>query len=172
MGRASKESELETGDVAQKYDGGKTLEDIAQEMGVSPSTISRRLKKWRESGAKGIEDDEEKLESAVVLSLVRSVLKDEKVAAKVGEIAGADLATIQNIITRIYRKEATTDEVFTIVSSVEGLFRGYMQGRRAAATVHGDAEELGELRERVARLEKERESLKKQLKQQEEDDSE
>ena len=110
-------------------EAGATPSQIARELGVSESTVRRRLAKWHEDEGELIETDPQRLRSAeLVLNTIAGVLSNTEMGEQIGQITGANLATLGQTLKRIIERKATKQEVHAILTNVGGLIRGYTDG--------------------------------------------
>ena len=78
----------------------------------------------------------EKTESAAtILQTVYGILNTDKMAERIGEITGADVATVEGIIKRIFEGKATKAEVSKLFANVSGAISGYFSGKEVFSNV-------------------------------------
>jgi len=134
--------------VAKLREQGKSFREIGEELGFSKSTAKRRLETWKEHIGKE-KADEEEIERAEELlkgiiggdtfsrirGVVGGIFADEDISRRLGEITGADAATLRNAISRILEGKATKEEVQLILSNVHGIYRGLAGGSEISKKV-------------------------------------
>ncbi len=70
-----------------------------------------------------------------ILQTVYGILNTDKMAERIGEITGADVATIEGIIKRIREGKATKAEVSKLFANVSGGIAGYFSGKEVFSSV-------------------------------------
>lgn len=124
-------------EIAELKEAGLTHDEIGDRLGISKATVSRRLDQWNRFIGLEKENDEDRLESAQnIMSTVRGILSDMKIAEKLGEITGADIGTIERTLDRIINKKATKGEVHKILANIGGVIRGFIESREYHKTLN------------------------------------
>lgn len=162
MSEKSEKERLEEAEkVAEMRERGMTYAEIADEMDIGKSTAHSRMKTWEKHIGSERETDEEKLEDAgTIIQTVRGILSDVESSRKLGEISGADLATIRGTLKRIMEKKATKSEIHKIFANISGAIRGYIEGGEVHKALNlPDRKSMAEKKE-VDELKEELEELK------------
>lgn len=132
----SKEEELKEAKEMQKdREAGMVIENIASKYGCSETTVRRRLDLWDEHMGKEPAAKEKAESAATILQTVFGILDTEKMAERIGEITGADIATVEGILKRIFAGRATKAEVSKLFANVSGAIAGYFSGKEVFSSV-------------------------------------
>jgi len=132
----SKEEELEEAKAMHKdREAGMVIDDIARKHGCSETTVRRRLDLWDEHEGKEIAEKEKAESATTILQTVYGIMSDNKMAEKIGEITGANVATIEGILKRIREKKATKAEVSKLFANITGAVSGYFSGKEVFSSM-------------------------------------
>jgi len=116
-----KEELREAQEVARLHEEGLTVERIAERMGMSESTVRRRLELWeRHIGAEPA--DREDIDR--VVKIITDFFGSDDVAERIGEVTGTNVAVVKGILERIYRGEATKAELSRLLHNIKGGILG------------------------------------------------
>ncbi|MBA7623311.1 hypothetical protein ES703_30705 [subsurface metagenome] len=132
----SKEEELKEAKEMQKdREAGMVIENIASKYGCSETTVRRRLDLWDEHVGKEAATKDKTESAATILQTVYGIMSTDKMAEKIGEITGADVATVEGIIKRIISGKATKAEVSKLFANVSGAISGYFSGKEVFSSM-------------------------------------
>jgi len=132
----SKEEELKEAKAMQKdREAGMVIEDISRKHGCSETTVRRRLDLWDEYVGQETAEKREAKTAATILQTVYGIIGSDKMAEQIGEITGADIATVEGIVRRILAGKATKAEASKLLANVTGAVSGYFSGKDLFSSV-------------------------------------
>lgn len=132
MSKPDKEKLEEAKRVAELKGLGLSLSNIGDRMGLSESTVKRRLIMWeRHLGEEKVEaESKEARDAQMILQTVLGIVRGGRdTAADIGKITGANVSVIEGVLNRIRLGKATKKEIFNILSNFGGAIYGYFQGK-------------------------------------------
>jgi len=106
-------------------ESGMTIEQIAERTGTSESTVRRRLDLWADHIGREPAEEEE---IDRVTSVIFEIFGSDDAAERIGEVTGANVATIRGILERMMRREVTKAEVSRLLANIRGAVVGYFGG--------------------------------------------
>lgn len=114
---------------------GMTIERISERLGMSESTVRRRIELWERTIGVQPASREESKTAATIIETVFGILGSDETAERIGEITGADAATVKELLGRILRGEATKMEISRLMSNLRGAIVGYFGGSDVMAKI-------------------------------------
>ena len=111
--------------VAELHETGMTIERIAERLGISESTVRRRLEWWN---AKIGREPATEAEIDNIVKLITDFFGSDDAAEKLGEATGTNVAVIKGILERIRKGEITKGELSRLLHNIKGGVVAYFGG--------------------------------------------
>lgn len=111
--------------VSELHQAGMTIEKIAERLGVSESTVRRRLDLWNSHIGR---EPAEKEDVDRVASLIFDFFGSNNAAERIGEITGTNVAVIKGILERMLKGEITKGELSRLLHNIKGGVIAYFGG--------------------------------------------